>query len=158
MGVDRCVSSSAREILVLSVGDVEVRLWVTVLLGQTKVDHVDLVAPLANAHQEVVGLDITVNEVARMHVFDSRDLVEPSVSARRAQERVGMWRSAHKLICKQKHSLEREFALAKVEQVFEGGAEKVDDHGVVVTLNAEPSDKGHADASSECLEDFGFVL
>lgn len=38
------------------------RLGVTVLLGQTKVDNVDLVTTLANAHEEVVGLDVTVDE------------------------------------------------------------------------------------------------
>ena len=69
--VDRSVSGGTSQVLVLSVWDVEVSLWVTVLLGETEIDHVDLVAALANTHEEVVGLDITVNEALRVDVFDS---------------------------------------------------------------------------------------
>lgn len=62
MGVDRSITRGTREVLVLSVRDVEVSLGIAVLLGETEIDHVDLVTTLANAHQEVVGLDITVDE------------------------------------------------------------------------------------------------
>lgn len=74
MGVDRCVTSGTRKVLVLSVRDVQVGLGVTVLFGETKVNHVDLVAALADTHEEVVGLDVTVNEVAGVNVLDARDL------------------------------------------------------------------------------------
>lgn len=74
MGVDGSVSSRAGQVLVLSVGDVKVRLRVAVLLSETKVDDVDLVASFADAHEEIVGLDIAVDEVARMDVLDAGDL------------------------------------------------------------------------------------
>ena len=74
VSVDGGVASSASQILVLSVGNVKVGLWVSVLLGETKVDDIDLVATFADSHQEIIRLDITVDEVAGMDVLDSRDL------------------------------------------------------------------------------------
>lgn len=50
VGVDGGVAGGTSEVLVLSVGNVEVRLGIAVLLGQTEIDDVDLVATLANAH------------------------------------------------------------------------------------------------------------
>ena len=74
MGVDRGVTCGTRQILVLPVRNVEMGLWVTVLLGETKVDDVDLIATLSNTHEEIVGFDVTMNEVAGVDVFDARDL------------------------------------------------------------------------------------
>jgi len=48
-------------------------LWVAVLLGKSEIDDVDLVSALAHAHEEIVGLDISVDEIAGMDVLDSRD-------------------------------------------------------------------------------------
>ena len=62
VGVDGGITGRASQVLVLPVRDVEVRLRVTVLLGQTEIDDIDLVTTLADAHEEVVGLDITVDE------------------------------------------------------------------------------------------------
>jgi hypothetical protein len=75
MRVNRCIASCPREVLVLSVGDVEVCLGIAVLLCETKVDDIDLVPALADTHQEVVGLDITVDEVTRMDVLNAGNLV-----------------------------------------------------------------------------------
>jgi hypothetical protein len=91
VGADRSVPCGARQILVLPVRDVQVGLGVTVLLGQTKINNINLqsnwlggviaeshhtylVTPLSNPHEEVVGLDITVNEVAGVDVFHARNL------------------------------------------------------------------------------------
>lgn len=97
MSVDRSVTSRAREILVLPVGNVQMRLRVTVLLGETKVDNVDLVAPLPNTHEEVVGLDVAVNEVSGMNVLDTGD----------------------KLVGEEEDGLQAELAVAEVEEVLE---------------------------------------
>jgi len=94
--VDGSVTSSSGQVLVLSVWDVQVRLGVSVFLGKTKIDDVDLVAALSNAHQEVVRLDITMDEVSRVDVLDTRD----------------------ELIGKEKDGLQAELAVAEVEQVF----------------------------------------
>lgn len=136
MGVDGGVTSGTGQVLVLSVRDVEVCLRVPVLLGETEVDNVDLVTPLADAHEEVVRLDITVNEALGVDVLDAAD----------------------QLVGQEEDGLEGEFAVAEVEEVLEGGAEEVEDHGVVVTLGTEPSDERNADAASEGFVDAGLIL
>ncbi len=62
MGVDGGVTGGTSQVLVLTVRDVEVRLRVAIFLSQTEVDDIDLISTLANAHQEVVGLDVTVDK------------------------------------------------------------------------------------------------
>ena len=62
------------------------------------------------------------------------------------------------MISKQKNRLEREFTVAKVEEVLEGGAEEVDDHRVVVAFGTEPPNKGDTDATSKGLVDLGLIL
>jgi len=136
VGVDGGVTSGTSQVLVLSVRDVEVGLGVPVLLGETKVDHVDLVTPLADAHEEVVGLDVTVDEALGVNVLDAAD----------------------ELVGEQEDGLEGEFTVAEVEEILEGGAEQVENHGVVVTLGAEPPDEGNTDAASERLVDAGLIL
>ena len=74
MGIDTGITGGSCQVLVLPVGNVEMTLGVTVLLGQTKVNHVHLVAAFSDAHQEVIGLDIAVNKVLGVDVFNARDL------------------------------------------------------------------------------------
>lgn len=66
--------------------------------------------------------------------------------------------AAHHLVGKEQHSLERELAVAEIEEVLEGWTKEVDDHGVVVAFLAVPSDKGDTDAACERLVDFCLVL
>ena len=63
-----------REVLVLAVWDVLVRFGVAVLLGQAKIDDVDLVGALTQPHEEVVGLDIPMDEALGVDVLDAADL------------------------------------------------------------------------------------
>ena len=111
-------------------------LGVAVLLGETKVDDIDLVAALANAHEEVVGLDITVDERLCVDVLDAGD----------------------ELVGKKQDRLERKLAVAEVEEILERRAEQIQDHGVVVTLSSEPADKRNAYAASKRLVDTGLIL
>jgi hypothetical protein len=64
MGVDGGIAGGSSQVLVFSVGDMEMGLGISVLLRETKVNDVDLVTALADTHQEVVGLDITMDEIA----------------------------------------------------------------------------------------------
>lgn len=73
MRIDACIAGSSSQVLVLTVWDMKVGLGVTVLLGQTKINHIDLVSTLANAHQKIVRLDVTVNERLGMDIFDTGD-------------------------------------------------------------------------------------
>ncbi|RUP50876.1 hypothetical protein BC936DRAFT_137279 [Jimgerdemannia flammicorona] len=71
MGVDGGVTSGAGQVLVLAVRDVQVGLGIAVFLGETKIDNVDLVTAFADAHEEVVGLNVAMNEVLRMDVLNT---------------------------------------------------------------------------------------
>jgi hypothetical protein len=74
MRVDWRIAGSASQVLVLAIWNVQVGLGITVLLGETEIDNVDLVPTLSDAHQEIIGLDITVDEVAGVDVLHTRDL------------------------------------------------------------------------------------
>ena len=73
VGVDASVSSGPSQVLVLTVRDVEVSLWVTIFLGEAKVDDIDLVATFANTHKEVVRFDVPMDEGFGVDVLDAGD-------------------------------------------------------------------------------------
>lgn len=52
------------------------RFGISILLGKTKIDDIDLIASLPNSHQEVVWLDVSMNKVSGVYIFDTRDLQE----------------------------------------------------------------------------------
>jgi len=136
VGVDRSITSSTGQVLVLTVWDVEVSLWVTVLLGQTEIDNIDLVATLADTHEEVVRLDITVDEGLGVDVLDAGD----------------------ELVCQQKNGLQRELAVAEVEEILQTGSEEIKNHSIVVTLGTEPADERDTDTTGEGLVDAGLIF
>lgn len=68
------VAGRASQVLVLAVGDVLMCAGVTVFLGQAEVDDVDQVALLAQSHQEIVWLHISVDEVLGVNVLNATDL------------------------------------------------------------------------------------
>jgi hypothetical protein len=113
-----------------------VGLGITVLLGETEIDNVDLVATLADAHEEIIRLDITVDEGLGVDVLDAGD----------------------ELIGEQEDGLQRELAVAEVEEIFQGGTEQIEDHGVVVALSAEPAHEGNTNTAGEGLVDTGLIL
>ena len=51
-------------------------LRVTEFFCETEIDDVDLVTAFPNAHQEVIRFDITVDEITRVNILDTRDLIE----------------------------------------------------------------------------------
>lgn len=136
VSVDTGVTSGTGQVLVLTVRDVEVSLGVTVLLGQTKVNNIDLVSTLADAHEKVVGLDVTVDEGLGVDVLDAGD----------------------ELVGQKEDGLQRKFAVAEVEEILERRAEEIEDHGVIVTLSAEPADEGDTDTTGERLVNAGFIF
>ena len=70
MSVDGCVSGRPGEVLVFPVRNVLMCAIITKLFGQSKIDGIDEVALFAEAHQEVVGFYITMNEVLSMYELD----------------------------------------------------------------------------------------
>src|ERR1700712_987090 len=73
VGINGGIASSTSQVLILTVWDVEVSLGITVLLSKSEINYVDLVATLADAHEEIVRLDVTVDEGFGMDVFDAGD-------------------------------------------------------------------------------------
>jgi hypothetical protein len=134
--VDTSVPGGTSQVFVLTVRNVEVSLWVTVLLGQSKIDDVDLVTTLSDAHKEVIRLDIAVDEGLGVDVFDPGD----------------------ELIGKEEDSLQRELAVAKVEEIFQTGPKQVQDHGIVVTFSSKPANEGNPNATSQRLVDTSLIF
>ena len=64
----------------------------------------------------------------------------------------------YQLISQKENSLERELPVTEVEEILERGAEKIDDHRIVVAFGSEPSNERNADATGEGLVHLGFVL
>jgi hypothetical protein len=127
MGINRSITSSSSQVLVLPIWDMEMGLWVTVFLGQTEINNIDLITTLANAHEEVVWLNITVDEGLGVNILDTGD----------------------ELIGKEQNSFQGEFSVAEVEQILQTRSEQIQDHCIVVTLGPEPADKWDADTTSK---------
>ena len=59
---------------IFTVFDMGVRLGIAVLRGKAKVNHhVDPISALADAHQEILRLDVPVDGRFVMHVFNAGD-------------------------------------------------------------------------------------
>lgn len=117
MGVDTHVTSSARKRLAFAVGNVLLRLGVTVLLGHTEIDHVDDIRSLGvwPADEEVIGLDITVDQVLLVDGLDA----------------------GQHLLGDHDNRLEGESPVAVVEKILERWTEKIDHQDVVQTFLAK---------------------
>ena len=136
MSVDAGIAGGTSQVLVLSIWDVEVGLRITILLGQAKINHIDLVAALANAHEEVVRLDITVDEGLGVDVLNAGD----------------------ELVGEEQYGLQGKLAVAEVEEILQGRAEQIQNHGIVVALGSEPAYERNADTASKGLVDAGFIF
>ncbi len=109
MGVDRGIPGSTSEVLSLTVGNV-LAVTLDVALGQAEVQDEDLVGGLIEAHAEVIGLNVPMDEVPVVDVLDPRD----------------------HLVDEDENGLEGELAEGLVEEGLEGGAHKIHDQDVEV--------------------------
>jgi hypothetical protein len=130
---------------------------VTVLLGQTKINGVHQVSLLAKTNEEVIGLDITMDEVLGVDVFHTSNLVvcaearrhhkakkeeKKKRSQRRFRTEIETYREgAYQLISEHEHSLHGELAAAIVEEILERRAEQIHDQHAVITFLAKPTDR-----------------
>ena len=62
------------------------------------------------------------------------------------------------LICQEQDSLQRELPVAEVEQILQTGAEKVKDHGIVVTFGSEPTHEWNTDTAGQGLVDTSLIF
>ena len=70
----------------------------------------------SNTHEEIVGLDVSVDKVFRMDVLDA----------------------AYHLVGQHQHRLHREATRTKVKQVFQRRPQQVHDQHIIVPLLAVP--------------------
>ena len=107
-----------------------------VLLSQTEIDNVDLFVTLSDSHEEVVGLDVTMDEGLGVDVLDTRD----------------------GLVGQGQDGLQRELAVAGLEQVLQAGSEEIETHDVVFTPGSEPVCAGDSDTAGQRLVDTGLII
>lgn len=70
MRVDGSISGRTDHMLVLTIWNVDLCIGVLVLLCKAEIDNMDQGVKLANTHEEIFRLDITVDERFVMNVFD----------------------------------------------------------------------------------------
>ena len=94
---------------------------------KSEIDHVADITLVAVAHEEVVRFHVTVNEVVGVHVLKAGD----------------------HLIGQHAHGLQCELTAAVLEQIFEGMAEELHDHGLVIAFNSVPLNFGNTFYATE---------
>ena len=114
--VDTGIPCRPRQVLVFPVRNMLMCPTVSVFLRQSKVNYVDKVSLLTEAHEKVIWLYIAMNKVLTMDVFNPID----------------------QLIGKKQHCLQLEFPSAKVEQIFKAGSQELHNHDIVFSFGASP--------------------
>ena len=140
----------------MSVLDVFEDVRATVFLRQTKINNIDLVTALANSHEEVVRVDITMDKGLVVDVLEAGDLRAGTLAFRLPIPRLR--RITHQLIRQNKHSLHRELAVAEIEQILQTGSEKIDHHGIVVAFRSEPVHERDTGTAGQRLVDESFMF
>jgi len=74
MCVDGSVTGSTGKIFVLTIGDMLMSFTISILFGQTKIDHIDNVGFFSETEEEVIGLDISMDIVSTVNKFNSGNL------------------------------------------------------------------------------------
>jgi len=113
---------------------------VSILLGHAKVHYMDHIGSfgVGPANQEVVGFDITVDEVFFVYGLHSGKLHACQSSSR------GRMGSAYHLLGDHDHGFDRKPSVAMIEEVFQARSQKVDDEDVVQTFLTEVVHIGNA--------------
>lgn len=66
--------------------------------------------------------------------------------------------SGNELIGEKENGLQREFAVAEIEEIFQTGAKEIEHHGVVVTLGAEPTNERDTHTTGQRFVDTSFIF
>jgi len=108
---------------------------VSILLSETEVNDEEFVTVSSDAHDEVVWLDVSVDEVLTMDVLNAAD----------------------HLIGQHQDSLHSETSRAEIKQIFQTRTEQLHDEGVVVPGLTEPADVGDTHPSLEDLIELALI-
>lgn len=94
------------------------RFGIAVLLGHAEIDDMNDIGCFGvwSADQEIVGFDISVDQVLLVNCLDTRKL-----RARLADYKQGLTRDVHHLFRNHDNCLDREFSIAVVEEIFQTG-------------------------------------
>ena len=112
VGSNGGISGSSSEVLAVLVGDV-FALGVLVALGETEIDDIDVVAGgVLTTDQEVVRLDVSVDDPLIVHFFNALDQLDGD----------------------HQDGFQIEIALARREEILEGGSEQVHHHHVELVV------------------------
>jgi len=100
----------------------KVRPGIAILFGEPKVDYIELVGLLTESDEEVLRLDIKVDEVLAVNVFEQ----------------------GNHLLSYHQHCFQGKFLFAELEQVFQGRTKDVDHHHLMRVLFSKPVDSRNA--------------
>ena len=89
---------------------------ISVHLGKTKIDNVDLVAMNTGTDHEIGGFNITVNEVGRVDKLYTRDLCNCIINRVTNYEPD---KFTYHLVCQKQNSFQAEFAVTAIENILQ---------------------------------------
>lgn len=135
MSVYRGVSGCASQVFTIAVRNMFSSFGVAEAFCESKIYNVYIMLFFADTDEEVIGLDIPMQEMARMHEFNALKLLTHN------QVRIHVFtviELTYHLISEHEDCLQGESSLAVVEEIFKTGTEQVYDHHVVIAFDAEP--------------------
>lgn len=115
---------------------IDLYLGITTFCGETKIRHINLISMLPHTQQEVLRLDVTMNDVLGMDVFET----------------------IKKLIGQHQHGLKREFSVAVVEKIFQTRPQEIEHHRVVFTFGLVRVDSWNTSTTGKGLIDVNFAF
>lgn len=95
---------------------------ISVPLCQPEIDHVYYVLLFPMTNQEVIRFHVSVNKMIVMEKFEA----------------------LYHLVCKHHGCLNCEFSFAVVEEILQAWTQKVHNHGIVISFNTKPMDRGYS--------------
>lgn len=110
-------------------------LRILIALGQAKVNHIQFVAIPADAHQKVIWLHVAVYKTMLMHALEAHQ----------------------QLIGQHEDCLQREVALAQVEQILQRGAQQLHDQRIEALLAAVVQECRQSSMRTDLLIDLCLV-
>lgn len=114
--VDGSISCGSSQGFPLLIRDMQPGSRISKFLGKAKVYQVDVVCLLAKPDQKIVRLDVSVQEILGVQVFNPRD----------------------ELVRNHEHSLQREFFVAKLEQIFQRRTQHINYQDREIVFDAKP--------------------
>jgi hypothetical protein len=146
MRIDAGISSRSSQVLILPIRNMQVCLWIPVLLCQPKINNIHLIGTFSQTHQEIVGFDVSMDEIFGMNILDAGNLP------------ISLSNGTYQLISQQQNRLERKFSVAEVEQIFQRRPQKINHHAHVLSFDAIPANKGNTNSTRQGFVHLCFVF